>query len=100
MDRHSIQSRPYSHCPDSLDEGWFGDADPAMVVARVLLLLILMMKIIDHWHIPDGAFLISGYICKGAHPVSDIVLPKSRHPQFGFIRMWCEGTRRTVWRIV
>jgi len=29
-----------------------------MVVAGVLLLLILMMKIIDHWHIPDRAFLI------------------------------------------
>lgn len=100
MDCHAIQSRPYSHCPDSLDEEWSGDADPAMVAARVLLLLILMMKIIDHWHIPDEAFLISGYIHEGAHPVSDVMLPKSRHPQFGFVRMSCEGTRRTVWRLV
>jgi len=41
-----------------------------------------------------------------AHPVSDIMLPESRHPQCGLSlfnncshsRMSCEGTRRTVWR--
>ena len=38
--------------------GRSGYADTAIVVAEVLLLLILMMKIIDHWHIPDGTFLI------------------------------------------
>jgi len=40
----------------ALRSGWSGDADTAMIVAGVLLLLILMMKILDHWHIPDGGF--------------------------------------------
>jgi hypothetical protein len=41
-----------------------------MIVAGVRLLLILM-KIIDHWPIADGAFLI-GYHSRGARPVSNI----------------------------
>ena len=38
----------------ALRSGWSGDADTAKIVAEVLLLLILMMEIIDHWHIPTG----------------------------------------------
>jgi hypothetical protein len=42
----------------ALRRGWSGDAGTAMIMAGVLLLLILMMKMIDHWHIPDRASLI------------------------------------------
>ena len=89
----------------ALRSRWSGDADTGMIV---LLLLILMMKIIDHWHIPDRASLIGAryVIHEGAHPVSDITLRKNRHPQFGFslfnscshVSVSCHGTSRTVWR--
>ena len=51
-------------------------------MAVLAVVLILTVKVIDHWHIPDVVFFIGAWhiIHEGAHPVSYIKLPKSRHP--------------------